>query len=116
MQRFQQAERSLEYVMAGFAMPEPFFSLSLEEALSSFLSALTDPALPLMEMQVGSIWSALHSICLMLCVCVCCAGSHVGHFQSHLTVSRERDSDMPQSLCQQPHLCILPVPQSPGTH
>ena len=50
---------TLQHVMAGFAMPEPFFSPSLDKTLSSFLSALTDPALPLMEMQVGSIWSAI---------------------------------------------------------
>ena len=54
-QRFQEAEKTLQYVMAGFAMPEPFFSVSLEQSLSLFLSALSDPALPLMEMQVGTI-------------------------------------------------------------
>ena len=48
---------TLQHVMAGFAMPEPFFSVSLDETLSSFLSGLTDPALPLMEMQVGPIWN-----------------------------------------------------------
>ena len=52
LQRFQQAEQTLQHVMAGFAMQEPFFSKSLDEAVSTFLSALVDPALPLMEMQV----------------------------------------------------------------
>jgi biotin carboxylase len=58
-QRFQQADMTLQHVMAGFAMPEPFFSPSLDKTLSSFLSALTDPALPLMEMQ--DVMSAISS-------------------------------------------------------
>ena len=38
--------------MAGFSVQEPFFSKLLDSTVSTYLSALKDPALPLMEMQV----------------------------------------------------------------
>ena len=38
--------------MAGFSVQEPFFSKLLGSTVSTYLSALKDPALPLMEMQV----------------------------------------------------------------
>ena len=72
-QRFQQAETILQYVMAGFAVQEPFFSQSLGSAASTFLKALTDPALPLMEMQVysataGWVCSMYAHTCTYTCI------------------------------------------------
>ncbi len=54
MQLFQAAQESLRCIMAGLGVQgEPYFSAALNNAVSSLLLALKDPALPLMELQVS---------------------------------------------------------------
>ncbi|XP_055926217.1 acetyl-CoA carboxylase-like isoform X1 [Argiope bruennichi] len=50
-QIFQNARQELEYILAGYALPDPYFSPKMTQAVDTFMRTLRDPSLPLLELQ-----------------------------------------------------------------
>ena len=53
-QVFQRTRTELENLLAGYVLPEPFFSTRVKKSVEMLMKCLRDPSLPLLEMQVGS--------------------------------------------------------------
>ncbi|GIY74923.1 acetyl-CoA carboxylase [Caerostris extrusa] len=51
-QIFQNARQELEYVLNGYALPDPYFGPKMIQAVDTFMRTLRDPSLPLLELQV----------------------------------------------------------------
>ncbi|KAG8178328.1 hypothetical protein JTE90_026296 [Oedothorax gibbosus] len=50
-QVFQSAKIELEYILDGYALPEPYFTSKMSLAIDTFMRTLRDPSLPLLELQ-----------------------------------------------------------------
>ncbi|XP_035212091.1 acetyl-CoA carboxylase-like isoform X1 [Stegodyphus dumicola] len=50
-QVFQAARQELEYILAGYALPDPYFTPKMMQAVDTFMKTLRDPSLPLLELQ-----------------------------------------------------------------
>ncbi|GFR07112.1 acetyl-CoA carboxylase [Trichonephila clavata] len=50
-QVFQNARQELEYILAGYALPDPYFGSKMTQAVDTFMRTLRDPSLPLLELQ-----------------------------------------------------------------
>ena len=48
---FMQAKTFLENILAGFVLPEPYFSNFMSNYVETFMDCLRDPRLPLLELQ-----------------------------------------------------------------
>ena len=46
-------KENLQHTMDGYCLDEPYFSAKLKENVTTLMRALKDPALPLLELQVG---------------------------------------------------------------
>ena len=52
-QIYQTSRTYLENILAGYVIPEPFFTKSMKETVDTMMKCLRDPLLPLLELQVG---------------------------------------------------------------
>ncbi|CAC5416434.1 ACACA [Mytilus coruscus] len=50
-QVFQRTRTELENLLAGYVLPEPFFSTRVKKSVETLMKCLRDPSLPLLEMQ-----------------------------------------------------------------
>ena len=50
--RCQEATAFLERVLAGFSLPEPYFTQRVKQAVETLMKCLKDPSLPLNELEV----------------------------------------------------------------
>jgi acetyl-CoA carboxylase/biotin carboxylase 1 len=50
-QVYQACKSNLENILAGYCLPDPYFSLKVKEVIEQFMKALRDPNLPLLELQ-----------------------------------------------------------------
>lgn len=50
-QIFQTARQELEYILSGYALPDPYFTTKMMQAVDTFMRTLRDPSLPLLELQ-----------------------------------------------------------------
>lgn len=48
---FEQAKKHLENILAGYTLPDSFFTEKLNENVETFMRCLRDPRLPLLELQ-----------------------------------------------------------------
>jgi hypothetical protein len=48
---FNNAKIHLENILAGYGLPEPYFSLKMNHFVEQFMDCLRDPRLPLLELQ-----------------------------------------------------------------
>lgn len=48
---FEQAKKHLEAILAGYTLPDSFFTEKLNENVETFMRCLRDPRLPLLELQ-----------------------------------------------------------------
>jgi hypothetical protein len=48
---FNTAKTHLENILAGYGLPEPYFSLKMNHYVEQFMECLRDPRLPLLELQ-----------------------------------------------------------------
>ena len=51
-QIYQRNVEELEQILAGYVLPEPYFTEKLTSVVESLLKCLKDPRLPLLELQV----------------------------------------------------------------
>ncbi|CAM1302616.1 Uncharacterised protein r2_g1260 [Pycnogonum litorale] len=50
-QIFQHSKDTLEHILAGYVLPDPYFETNLTSSVEQFVKALRDPNLPLLELQ-----------------------------------------------------------------
>lgn len=48
---FNQAKQHLLNILAGYVLPEPYFSMKMQQNVENFMNCLKDPRLPLLELQ-----------------------------------------------------------------
>lgn len=48
---FNQAKQHLQNILAGYVLPEPYFSMKMAQNVENFMNCLKDPRLPLLELQ-----------------------------------------------------------------
>ena len=48
---FNQAKAHLQHILAGYVLPEPYFSMKMTQNVENFINCLKDPRLPLLELQ-----------------------------------------------------------------
>lgn len=51
-QVFQRTRTELENLLAGYVLPDPFFTSRVKKSVETLMKCLRDPSLPLLEMQV----------------------------------------------------------------
>ena len=51
-QIFRSTQAELENILAGYALPDPFFKSKLQTSIEKLMKCLRDPSLPLLELQV----------------------------------------------------------------
>lgn len=51
----QRNMEKLENILAGYVLPEPYFTEKLEAIIDSLIKSLKDPSLPLLELQACSL-------------------------------------------------------------
>ena len=51
-QIFQSTRAELENILAGYALPEPYFKIRLKKSVETMMQCLRNPTLPLLELQV----------------------------------------------------------------
>jgi acetyl-CoA carboxylase / biotin carboxylase 1 len=56
-QVFTNTRTTLEHILAGYCLPEPYFKNHLQSTVDTLMKCLRDPALPLFELQVRSFSS-----------------------------------------------------------
>ena len=53
-QQFQRSRSTLEHILAGYCLPQPYYQEKMDETVQSLMKALRDPMLPLLELQVST--------------------------------------------------------------
>ena len=51
-QVFANTKATLEHILAGYCLPDPYFKDHLKSSVDTLMKCLHDPALPLYELQV----------------------------------------------------------------
>ena len=52
-QVYQRARMELDNIMAGYILPDPYFTTRALATVERLMNCLKDPSLPLLELQVG---------------------------------------------------------------
>ena len=54
-QVYLETKQFLDHVLAGYSLPEPYFSNRVKQAVETLMKCLKDPALPLYELKVCDV-------------------------------------------------------------
>ena len=54
-QVYLETKQFLDHVLAGYSLPEPYFSNRVKQAVETLMKCLKDPALPLYELKVSEV-------------------------------------------------------------
>ena len=53
---FQESKSFLDRVLAGYCLPEPYFTQRVKQSVETLMKCLKDPSMPLCELQVKTLF------------------------------------------------------------
>ena len=68
-QVYQRARTELDNIMAGYIMPDPYFTTRALATVERLMNCLKDPSLPLLELQVGWFYAVARGIGVAVVSC-----------------------------------------------